>query len=110
MLALYTPPITAAGDEVARALAEAGASGSVTVAAVFIDWQAALDATEGRLPAYPSPEAAADALGLAADYGDWRRRDTCGNARAHGAGGAHGAYCRATWQRAQDTWSGSTAR
>ena len=41
---------------------------------------------------------------------DWRRHGDRGSGRAGGASGADGAYCRATWQRAQGTWSGSTAR
>jgi acyl-CoA synthetase (NDP forming)/GNAT superfamily N-acetyltransferase len=71
VLALYTPPLDAGGEDVARALAGAGAEVDLPVAAVVLEWEAALVATGGQLPVYGSPETAAAALGLAADYADW---------------------------------------
>ncbi len=66
-------------DDVARAVDEAAAAGGrrIPVLGVFMgsaDTRASMRGGSGRIPVYPYPESAADALGRAAGYHDWRER------------------------------------
>jgi acetyl coenzyme A synthetase (ADP forming)-like protein len=80
VLVLFVPPLVTDADDVARAIASAVAgAGSKPVVACFLGRAGvpeALrgDATHRTVPSFAFPEAAAHALGRAADLADWRGR------------------------------------
>jgi acyl-CoA synthetase (NDP forming)/GNAT superfamily N-acetyltransferase len=78
-LALYTSPMAAPADAVTTALSEVGLTTKPLLVCAFGN-RKLLDTGAGhpRVPAYAFPEAAARALGLVADYADWRSRPESG--------------------------------
>jgi acetyl coenzyme A synthetase (ADP forming)-like protein len=78
LLAIYTPVRGAAVEDVAAAVAEAAAGAKDRpVLASFLTLgtpPAALVRDGRRVPCFPFPELAAEALGKAAEYAEWRAR------------------------------------
>ncbi|MDQ1521257.1 MAG: hypothetical protein QOI55_2330 [Actinomycetota bacterium] len=81
LLVVFVPPLATAADDVARAIANATeAAGDRPVVACFLGREGIpeplRDTANGRaVPSFAFPESAAQALGRAADLGDWRRRE-----------------------------------
>jgi acetyl coenzyme A synthetase (ADP forming)-like protein len=78
VIALFVPPVVARAEDVAAAIARAAAhqSEEKPVLAVVVSAEGTPSALESgaRVTAFPYPESAARALGLAADRTDWLRR------------------------------------
>jgi acetyl coenzyme A synthetase (ADP forming)-like protein len=88
LLAIFVPPLVTRAADVARAVATAAAdAGDKTVLTCFLGRTGLPDALRGTgpsagnatghraVPSFAFPEAAAAALGRAADHADWLRRD-----------------------------------
>ncbi len=87
LLAIFVPPLVTRAADVARAVATAAAdAGDKTVLTCFLGHTGLPDALRGTgpsaggtghraVPSFAFPEAAAAALGRAADHADWLRRD-----------------------------------
>jgi len=80
LLVIFTPPLVTRADDVARAVAAVAAeAGDTPLIACFLG-QAGVpeilrgDGTRRTVPSFAFPEAAARALGRAADLADWRQR------------------------------------
>ena len=78
-LVLFVAPLVTRADEVGRAVVRGTAETAKPVVACFLGGNGALslvpsEADTRRIPSFPFPEAAAAALGHAADLADWRRR------------------------------------
>ncbi len=78
-LVLFVAPLVTRADEVGEAVVRGATRTAKPVVACFLGGNGALnllpsDAHTGRIPSFPFPEAAAAALGRAADLADWRRR------------------------------------
>ena len=82
LLVLFVPPLVTDADDVARAIASAASrAGAKPVVACFLGRAGVPDALRGAedrrtVPSFAFPEAAAHALGRAADLADWRKRPT----------------------------------
>src|SRR5205823_1453928 len=79
VIALFVPPVVAGADEVAVAIRDAAAREAVDkpVLAVVVSAAGtpeALCAVDSPAAAFPYPESAAHALGLAAERAEWLRR------------------------------------
>ncbi len=83
VVAIYTPPIPGADDEVAAELRQAAERAGKPVVATFLGrggMPAALRVTaegepgKGSIPSYPAPEEAVRALAHVVRYAEWRRR------------------------------------
>jgi acyl-CoA synthetase (NDP forming) len=80
LLVIFTPPLVTRADDVARAIcAVAADAGESPVVACFLGQSGVPDSLRGdethrTVPSFAFPEAAARALGRAADHADWRRR------------------------------------
>jgi acetyl coenzyme A synthetase (ADP forming)-like protein len=82
VIVIFTPPLVTRADDVAEAVASAAEGSTKPVIANFLAsrdvppaLQASGDGTRRRIPSFTSPEPAAIALGRAARYARWRRRD-----------------------------------
>lgn len=76
VLAIFTPPLVTRADEVAEAVTTAAAGSAKPVLANFLgDHAGPAPLPGGNVPSYPFPEQAVHALGRAARYGAWRRRN-----------------------------------
>lgn len=78
VIVIFVPPLVTRADDVARAVAAAAADSPKPVLANFL----AQDGTpeplrqgSRRVPSYPFPEQAAQALAAACTYAQWRRRE-----------------------------------
>ena len=80
VIAVFVPPLVTQPDEVAHAISVAAeTAGDKPVAACFLGRTGTLDVLTGLdgvrpVPTFAFPEAAAVALGRAADHAEWRRR------------------------------------
>lgn len=80
LLAVFVPPLVTRAEDVATAIARAAAdAGDKPVLACFLGRAGVPDVLRGdgerrTIPSFAFPEAAAYALGRAADLADWRRR------------------------------------
>ena len=80
LLAIFTPPLVTRADDVAQAIAGVAAdAGAIPIVACFLGQDGVPeflrgDETHPTVPSFAFPEAAARALGRAADLADWRRR------------------------------------
>ncbi|GMQ86394.1 MAG: GNAT family N-acetyltransferase [Acidimicrobiia bacterium] len=79
VIAIYIPPSPEGADDVAAAMRAAGEHhfGDTTFLTVYLHSQGAPDVLSGarsRIPAYPFPERAAQALHAAVEYGEWLKR------------------------------------
>lgn len=76
VIAIFIPPVSTAADAVARAIAEAAAGATKPVAVVFLSMDVPPPTLrDAGVPVYVFPESAAEAMGHAARYADWRQRD-----------------------------------
>jgi acyl-CoA synthetase (NDP forming) len=78
-LVLFVSPLVTRADDVERAVVRGAAATPKPVVACFLGRNGALDLLPGRadtrrIPSFAFPEAAARALGRAAELADWRRR------------------------------------
>jgi acyl-CoA synthetase (NDP forming) len=78
-LVLFVPPLVTRADDVGGAVVRAAATTAKPVVSCFLGRNGTLDLLEAssetrRIPSFAFPEAAARALGRAADLADWRRR------------------------------------
>jgi acyl-CoA synthetase (NDP forming)/GNAT superfamily N-acetyltransferase len=74
VLAIYTPPIIDAVDDVAEAITDVAATASKPVVAVILGRDDGPLAPGSNVPAFSFPEPAAAALGRVARYAAWRAR------------------------------------
>jgi acetyl coenzyme A synthetase (ADP forming)-like protein len=80
LLVIFTPPLVTRRDDVARAIAAVATdAGEIPIVACFLGENGVPDVLRGdetrrTVPSFAFPEAAARALGRAADLADWRRQ------------------------------------
>jgi acetyl coenzyme A synthetase (ADP forming)-like protein len=75
VLVIATPTFAAPPDEVAAAIGRAATRSDKPVVACFLAWPEMPPMLPDDVPAFTAPEPAVRALGRAAAYADWRRRD-----------------------------------
>lgn len=75
VVVIATPTFAAQPDEVGVAIGRAAAGTDKPVVAGFLAWPEMPPLLSDDVPAFAAPEPAVRALGRAADYGEWRRRD-----------------------------------
>lgn len=76
VIAIFIPPVSIDADEVAAAIAEAAAAATKPVAVVFLSMDVPPRTLRNAgVPVYVFPESAAEAMGHAARYAEWRDRD-----------------------------------
>jgi acetyl coenzyme A synthetase (ADP forming)-like protein len=75
VIAVTTPTYAAVADEVAAAIGRAASGSGKPVVACFLAWPEMPPLLADAVPAFPAPEPAVRALGRAARYAEWRRRD-----------------------------------
>lgn len=76
VIAIFIPPVSIDADEVAAAIAEAAAAATKPVAVVFLSMDVPPPTLRNAgVPVYVFPESAAEAMGHAARYAEWRDRD-----------------------------------
>jgi acetyl coenzyme A synthetase (ADP forming)-like protein len=75
VIAVATPTYAAAAEEVAATIGVAAKGSGKPVVACFLAWPDVPPLLADAVPAFPAPEPAVRALGRAARYAAWRRRD-----------------------------------
>jgi acetyl coenzyme A synthetase (ADP forming)-like protein len=75
VLAVATPTYAAPADDVAETIGRASSGSGKPVVACFLAWPDMPPLLPGGVPAFAAPEPAVRALGRAAQYAEWRRRD-----------------------------------
>ena len=75
VLAVATPTYAAAPDATAAAIGRAAEGSGKPVVACFLAWPEMPPLLPDDVPAFAAPEPAVRALGRAAQYAEWRRRD-----------------------------------
>jgi acetyl coenzyme A synthetase (ADP forming)-like protein len=88
VVVISTPTFAAPPLETAEAIGRAAASSEIDkpVVASFLAWPEMPPVLPDDVPAFAAPEPAVRALGRAADYADWRRRDPGTVPDLHGIG------------------------
>ena len=74
-IALATPTYAAPAEEVAATIGRAASGSGKPVVACFLAWPEMPPLLPDDVPAFAAPEPAVRALGRAAQYAEWRRRD-----------------------------------
>jgi acyl-CoA synthetase (NDP forming) len=78
VIVLFVPPVVATADEVAAAISSAASGATKPVLAVVVSAEGipeSLRTADSAVAAFSYPESAARALALAAERGDWLRRE-----------------------------------
>jgi acetyl coenzyme A synthetase (ADP forming)-like protein len=75
VVTVATPTYAAPAEEVSARIGRAAAGSGKPVVACFFAWPEMPSLLPDDVPAFPAPEPAVRALGRAAQYAEWRRRD-----------------------------------